>query len=61
MGDGEVEPNAEQILQLALEVCKEDVITLIVHKMAILGWEVSYGDFYFFYTCHAFNLLDCTK
>lgn len=47
MGDGEIEPNAEQISQLALEVCKEDVITLIVHKMSILGWEVSYGDFTF--------------
>nr|XP_048333323.1 calcium-binding protein 39 [Ziziphus jujuba var. spinosa] len=39
VGDGEVEPVPEQVSQLALEVCKEDVITLIVHKMAILGWE----------------------
>lgn len=48
VGDGEVEPNAEQISQLALEVCKEDVITLVVHKIVILGWEVSYGDFLLF-------------
>lgn len=50
MGDGEVEPVAEQVSQVALEVCKEDVITLIVHKMAILGWEVSDGSFFIFLT-----------
>ena len=42
-GDGEVEPNAEQVLQLAEEVCREDVISLLVHKLSLLGWEVSYG------------------
>lgn len=40
-GDGEVEPNPEQISQLALEVCKEHVIALIILNLHILGWEVS--------------------
>lgn len=40
-GDGEIEPNPEQISQLALEVCKEDVIALIILNLHILGWEVS--------------------
>lgn len=40
-GDGEVEPNPEQISQLALEVCKEDVIALIILNLHVLGWEVS--------------------
>ncbi|XP_010052020.2 calcium-binding protein 39 isoform X1 [Eucalyptus grandis] len=38
-GDGEVEPNVDQISQLALEICKEDVIALIIHNLHILGWE----------------------
>lgn len=41
IGDGENEPNADQVTQLALEICKEDVISLLVHKLPILGWEVS--------------------
>lgn len=44
-GDGEVEPNADQVLQLATEVCKEDVLILLVHKLPILGWEVSYHNY----------------
>ncbi|KAJ0034293.1 hypothetical protein Pint_24964 [Pistacia integerrima] len=40
-GDGEVEPNMDQVSQLATEVCKEDVLTLLIHKLPILGWEVS--------------------
>lgn len=47
LGDGEVEPNAEQVLQLAEEICKEDVISLLIHKLSILGWEVSGGEFCF--------------
>lgn len=47
-GDGEVEPNMDQVSQLATEVCKEDVLTLLIHKLPILGWEVSYYDFYDF-------------
>lgn len=43
-GDGEVEPNVDQISQLASEICKEDVIALIVHNLHILGWEVDYCD-----------------
>ncbi|KAI7742553.1 hypothetical protein M8C21_033150 [Ambrosia artemisiifolia] len=39
LGDGEVEPNVDQITQLAVEICKEDVIPLFFHKLSILGWE----------------------
>nr|XP_043627218.1 calcium-binding protein 39 [Erigeron canadensis] len=39
LGDGEVEPNTDQILQLTIEICKEDVIGLFFHKLSILGWE----------------------
>jgi calcium binding protein 39 len=38
-GDGETEPNADQAVQLALEFCKEDVVSLVIHKLHILGWE----------------------
>ncbi|KAK4372494.1 hypothetical protein RND71_007878 [Anisodus tanguticus] len=38
-GDGEVEPNPDQVSQLTLEVCNEDVIALFIHKLPILGWE----------------------
>ncbi|KAK6913850.1 Mo25-like [Dillenia turbinata] len=38
-GDGETEPNVDQVLQLALEICKEDVLALFIHKLPILGWE----------------------
>mgnify|MGYP004715112363 CR=1 FL=1 len=40
-GDGEVEPNADQISQMAIEICNEDVISLFIHKLPILGWDVS--------------------
>ena len=40
-GDGEVELNMDQVLQLALEVCKEDVLALMIHNLPNLGWEVS--------------------
>ena len=40
-GDGEVEPNTDQVSQLALEVCKEDVLALMIHKLPNLEWEVS--------------------
>ncbi|XP_062108486.1 uncharacterized protein LOC133819303 [Humulus lupulus] len=39
LGDGEVEPNTEQVSQLAEEICKEDVISLLIHKLSLLGWE----------------------
>ncbi|OVA04425.1 Mo25-like [Macleaya cordata] len=38
-GDGEVEPNPDHVSQLALEICKEDVLGLFIHKLPILGWE----------------------
>jgi calcium binding protein 39 len=41
-GDGEVEPNQEQVLQVALEICKEGVLPLFVQNLPSLGWEVCY-------------------
>ncbi|XP_010905746.1 uncharacterized protein [Elaeis guineensis] len=38
-GDGEAEPNQEQISQIALEICKEGVLSLFVHKLPSLGWD----------------------
>ncbi|MQL89050.1 hypothetical protein Taro_021617 [Colocasia esculenta] len=38
-GDGEIEAIPEQVLQLAQEICKEDTISLFVHKLPMLGWE----------------------
>ncbi|GAB2295122.1 hypothetical protein Dimus_038342 [Dionaea muscipula] len=38
-GDGETEPNAEQVLQLAIEICKEDVLSLLVLKLPVYGWQ----------------------
>ncbi|KAM7258866.1 hypothetical protein ACFE04_014607 [Oxalis oulophora] len=38
-GDAEAEPSVDQISQLVLEICKEDVIALLIHKLQILGWE----------------------
>ncbi|KAL3502368.1 hypothetical protein ACH5RR_036817 [Cinchona calisaya] len=38
-GDGEVEPNSDQAVQMAIEICNEDVIALFIHKLPILGWE----------------------
>lgn len=42
LGDAEVEPNVDQALQLTQEICKECVIDLLIHKLPVLGWEVSY-------------------
>ncbi|CAM0873572.1 unnamed protein product [Alopecurus aequalis] len=39
-GDGEAEPNQEQVLQIALEICKEDVLSLFVQNLPSLGWGV---------------------
>ena len=41
-GDGEVGPNQEQVLQIALEICKEGVLSLFVQNLPSLGWEVCY-------------------
>ncbi|KAK4283584.1 hypothetical protein QN277_000520 [Acacia crassicarpa] len=38
-GDGESEPNVDQVTQLVDEFCKEDVIDLLIHKLPTLGWE----------------------
>jgi calcium binding protein 39 len=43
-GDGEVEPNQEQVLQIALEICKEDVLSLFVQNLPSLGWEVCHSS-----------------
>lgn len=40
-GDGEIEPSADQITQLTLDISNEDVISLLFHKLPILGWDVS--------------------
>jgi calcium binding protein 39 len=39
-GDGETQPNQEQVLQIALEICKEDVLSLFVQNLPSLGWGV---------------------
>ncbi|KAH0461832.1 hypothetical protein IEQ34_009407 [Dendrobium chrysotoxum] len=38
-GDGEAEPSQDQISQMALEICKEDVLSLFVQKLPSLGWD----------------------
>ncbi|XP_074567638.1 uncharacterized protein LOC141824279 [Curcuma longa] len=38
-GDGELEPNQDHVSQLTLEICKEDVIALFIHKLPTLGWD----------------------
>ena len=42
-GDGELEPIQEQILQFAQEICEEDIISLFIYKLPLLGWDVSFG------------------
>jgi len=32
----------DQVRQLVQEICKEDIIALLVHKLPTLGWEVSF-------------------
>jgi len=44
-GDGESEPNLDQVSQLVEEICKEDVLTLLIHKLPVLEWEVSSDRF----------------
>ncbi|XP_057440041.1 uncharacterized protein LOC130731866 [Lotus japonicus] len=38
-GDGESEPNLDQVSQLVEEICKEDVLTLVIHKLPALQWK----------------------
>ncbi|KAJ6817103.1 calcium-binding protein 39-like [Iris pallida] len=38
-GDGEAEPNQDQVSQIAYEICKEDAISLFVHNLPNLGWD----------------------
>jgi len=40
-GDGEAEASEDQVSQLALEICKEGVLSLFVQKLPSLGWDVS--------------------
>jgi len=56
-GDGEVEPNMDQVSQLALEVCKEDVPALMIQKLPNLGWEVSAAATPFLWLAHASYLV----
>lgn len=46
LGDGESEPNPDQVSQLTIEVCNEDAIALFFHQLPVLGWEVSYSPSY---------------
>ncbi|KAL6593800.1 hypothetical protein ACP70R_012339 [Stipagrostis hirtigluma subsp. patula] len=39
-GDGEIEPNQDHVLQITLEICKEDLISLFVQNLPSLGWGV---------------------
>jgi calcium binding protein 39 len=41
-GYGEAEPNKEQVLQIALGICNEGVLSLFVENLPSLGWEVQY-------------------
>lgn len=41
-GDGDAEPNPEQVSKLALDICKEDVLSLLVQNLPTLGWKVSF-------------------
>lgn len=47
-GDGELEANPEHASQLIIEICKEDILSLFIHKLPMLSWEVSYYIFLFF-------------
>ncbi|KAJ6794262.1 calcium-binding protein 39-like [Iris pallida] len=38
-GDGETEPNQDQVSQIACEICKEDVLSLFVQKLPSLEWD----------------------
>ncbi|KAH7676891.1 Mo25-like protein [Dioscorea alata] len=38
-GDGDAEPNPEQVSKLALDICKEDVLSLLVQNLPTLGWK----------------------
>ncbi|PKA48599.1 Putative MO25-like protein [Apostasia shenzhenica] len=38
-GDGDSETNQEQVSQIALEICKEDVLSLFVQKLPSLDWD----------------------
>ena len=58
-GDGEVEPNQEQVLQITLEICKEDVISLIVQNLPSLGWGVRQLSFNILRDLFYFNLMMC--
>ncbi|XP_010228597.1 putative MO25-like protein At5g47540 isoform X2 [Brachypodium distachyon] len=39
-GDGEAEPNQEQVVQITVEICNEDVLPVFVQNLPSLGWGV---------------------
>jgi calcium binding protein 39 len=39
-GDGEIEPSQDQVLQITLEICKQDVLALFIQNLPSLGWGV---------------------
>lgn len=40
LGEGDAEPNPEQVAQLTVEACKDDFLELLVQKLPTLGWDV---------------------
>ncbi|XBI66451.1 hypothetical protein VPH35_046024 [Triticum aestivum] len=45
-GDGEAGANQEQVLQIALEICKEGVLSLFVQNLPSLGWGMGWSEYY---------------
>ncbi|CAM6121586.1 unnamed protein product [Calypogeia fissa] len=39
LGEGDAEPNPEQVSQLTVEACKDDFLELLVQKLPTLGWD----------------------
>ncbi|XP_024538775.1 calcium-binding protein 39 isoform X2 [Selaginella moellendorffii] len=39
LGDGEAEPSPDLVVQLVAEVCKDDFLEILIHKLPNLGWE----------------------
>ncbi|XP_078435741.1 mo25 family protein [Wolffia australiana] len=38
-GDGDLEPNQEQISQFVQEICKEDILSLFAFKLPVISWD----------------------
>lgn len=42
LGEGDAEPNPEQVSLLTVEACKDDFLELLVQKLPSLGWDVRF-------------------